>query len=101
MNLTENANAKACTAVVMHRATVCLWADSLEQKVEYTRWLNVWKKKMTFLSNDYGCGCCLHLFDLEGPKAAIDALPKDLLTISAWTENGLKQLPQHLLSKGA
>ena len=101
MNLTDEATAKVCTTVAMHRATVCLWADSIEQKVEYTAWLNTWRKKMTFVSHDYGCGCCIHLFDVEGPKVAIDAIPKDLLTISAWTENGLKQVPRHLLSKGA
>lgn len=87
-----------CTALVMHRATVCLLADSLEEKVEFTTWLTAWKKKMTFVSQDYGCGCCIHLFDLEGPKEAIAALPKDLLTVSAWTENGVKQSPRFLVS---
>ena len=71
-----------------HRATVCLWSASLEEKVDFTLWLNVWKKKMTFVSADYGCGCCIHLFDLEGPKEAIDALPPQLLTVSAWTKRG-------------
>ena len=80
-----------CPALAMHRATVCLLADSLEEKVEFTAWLTAWKKKMTFVSHDYGCGCCIHLFDVEGPQEAIAALPKDLLTISAWTENGVKQ----------
>ena len=100
MNLTlEVATSNSGTAITRHRATVCLWVESIEQKVEYTAWLTAWKKKMTYVSNDYGCGCCFHLFDVEGPKAAIDAIPKDLLVVSAWTENGLSQVSRHLLSR--
>jgi hypothetical protein len=69
---------------------VCIWSDSLEEKVELTTWLNTWRKVMTFVSHDYGGGCCIHLFDLEGPKEAIDALPTALLAVSEWTENGTK-----------
>jgi hypothetical protein len=73
------------------RATVCLWSESIEEKVEFTTWLNVWKKKLSFVSPDYGCGCCIHLFDLEGPEEAIHALPEQLLTVSNWTERGVRQ----------
>ena len=82
---------RASTATERHRATVCLWSESIEEKVEFTTWLNVWKKKMTLVSPDYGCGCCIHLFDLEGPKEAIDAIPESLLTVSEWTERGIRQ----------
>jgi hypothetical protein len=84
------------TASAMHRATVCLWSDSIEEKVEFTAWQTAWKRKMKYVSQDYGCGCCIHLFDLEGPKEAIAAIPQDLLTVSAWTEDGLKQVPRCL-----
>lgn len=73
----------------MHRATVCLWSESIEEKVEFTTWLTAWKRKMSYVSPDYGCGCCIHLFDLAGPKEAIDALPDELLTVSDWTEHGI------------
>ena len=76
-----------------HRATVCLWSDSLEEKVEFTTWLNAWKKKLAYLSHDYGCGCCIHLFDVEGPPEAIEALPQEVLAYSAWTAHGIKQPP--------
>ena len=71
-----------------HRATVCLWSESLEEKVDFTLWLNVWKKMMSFVSADYGGGCCIHLFDVEGPKEAIDAIPTQLLTVPAWIKRG-------------
>lgn len=77
------------TAPELHRATVCLWSESIEEKVEFTLWLTQWKRKMRYVSHDYGCGCCIHLFDLEGPKAAIEAIPHELLTVSDWTEHGI------------
>lgn len=79
------------TPIVTQRATVCFWADSIEEKVEFNAWQTAWQRKMTFVSHDYGCGCYIHLFDLEGPKEAVDALPPNLLTVSVWTEEGVRQ----------
>ena len=89
MNRLEVTPSACSAALSSHRATVCLWAESLEEKVEFTTWLNTWRKKMTFISHDYGCGCCIHLFDLEGPEEAIAAIPPELLTVSEWTETGV------------
>ena len=99
MNRLDELVPNTCAAPSMHRATVCLWSDSIEEKVEFTAWLTAWKKKMAFVSHDYGCGCCIHLFDLEGPREAIDALPKELLAVSQWTENGVKQVPPGCLPR--
>ena len=79
--------------LVTCRATVCLWSDSIEEKVEFTTWLTAWRKRLTYLSHDYGCAGCIHLFDVEGPGEAIDALPLELLMTSAWTERGVKPVP--------
>jgi hypothetical protein len=81
-------------AALSHRATVCFWSGSIEEKVDFTTWLTAWRKQITYLSHDYGCGCGIHLFDLEGPWDAIAALPQALLTISTWTEEGIKQPPR-------
>ena len=67
------------------RALVCFRAESIEAKVDYTTWLNAWRSKLTFVSRDRGCGCCIHLFNLEGTTEAIEALP-DSLTSLMWTE---------------
>lgn len=55
-----------------------MWAESIEEKVEFTLWLTAWKKRMRYVSPDYGGGG-LHLFDVEGPEEAIAALPECLL----------------------
>ena len=86
----------AGAGIATQRATVCLWAGSIEEKVEFTTWLSTWRKKMTFVSRDYGCSCCIHLFDIEGPPEAIDALPEVLLTVSAWAETGVKSARRYV-----
>jgi len=89
MNRLHELAPRTCTATEMQRATVCLWSASIEEKVDFTLWLNAWKSQLTFVSPDYGCGCCIHLFDVEGPKEAIAAIPENLLTVSEWTEHGI------------
>jgi hypothetical protein len=71
-----------------HRASVCISSDAPEEELAYKGWLEQWKEKMTFISNDYGCGCCVHLYDLEGPEEGISALPLSIRTTSDWTEKG-------------
>ena len=98
MNRCQNSTPEPGAPDELQRATVCLMADSIAEKADFTTWMQRWRKHVSFVSHDYGCGCCVHLFDLEASKEAIDAIPPDLLTVSAWTEHGLKQVPRHLLS---
>jgi hypothetical protein len=70
----------------MSRASICIASDSPEEADSFEAWTAQWKKKMTFFSDDYGCGCCVHLFDVEGPAEGIEAIPEKLRTTSEWTE---------------
>jgi hypothetical protein len=72
------------------RATICIASDAPEEEAAFAAWLENWEAKLTSISEDYGCGCCVHLFDIEGPKEAIDALPAKLQTTSDWSEKGVK-----------
>ena len=72
------------------RASVCIASDSSEEEVAFDAWLAVWKEKMSFISEDYGCGCCVHLFDLEGPSEAISALPEKIRATTNWSELGYR-----------
>jgi len=72
------------------RATISLSADASDEVDAFESWLETWKDKMTFVSGDYGCGCCVHLFDVEGPQEAISAIPESLRCQSQWTDEGVK-----------
>jgi hypothetical protein len=96
MNSLVSTSATSDSRLVLHRGTACLLADSIEENLEFTRWLNTWRRRLPFVSEDYGCGCCVHLFDFEAPKAAIEALPQELLIVSSWTENAREKVPRHL-----
>ena len=70
------------------RASVCVSSDSPEEEVAFAAWLERWKEKMSFISEDYGCGCCVHQFDLEGPSEAVAALPEKIRAMTDWSEKG-------------
>lgn len=70
----------------MQRASLSISEDSESEKSDFEAWSTRWKDKMTIFSDDYGCGCCVHLYDVEGPEEAIEAIPQALRTTSEWTE---------------
>ncbi len=76
----------------MLRSSVCISSDSEDEIVAFDDWLDVWKDKLEYISDDYGCGCCVHLYDIEGPADAIDAIPKSIKSESKWTEKGIKSV---------
>jgi hypothetical protein len=71
----------------MHRASISISSDSDAEKVAFEAWCALWKEKMSVFSDDYGCGCCVHLYDVEGPEEAIQAIPPELRTGSGWSES--------------
>ena len=37
-------------------------------------WFDRWETALA-VSDDQGCGCCVHIFDVDGPPEAFAALP--------------------------
>ncbi|MEI7941114.1 MAG: hypothetical protein WCK27_30940 [Verrucomicrobiota bacterium] len=72
------------------RASICVASDAPEEEAAFDAWLDRWKSELTFISGDYGCGCCVHLYDIEGPKEVVEAIPEQLRTSTDWTEKGVK-----------
>ena len=72
----------------MKRASISLDLDSEDELSKFEAWSQKWKKRMTVFSDDYGCGCCVSLYDIEGPDEAIDSIPKEIETMSEWSEGG-------------
>lgn len=73
----------------MTRASICISSDSPAEEVAFEEWLEQWVEKLTFVSGNYGCGCCVQLYDVEGPQEAIDTIPKKIRSRNTkWVQNG-------------
>lgn len=77
----------------MPRASICICVD-LPEEVETARaWFEKWRSELTYSSENYGCGCCVDIFDVEAPRQAIDELPASLLCHGDWMESGIRSKP--------
>ena len=54
------------------RAVVCALADRPEDVRAAERWLAEHRAALTFVSEDEGCGCCVHSWRVEGPAEVHD-----------------------------
>ena len=48
-------------------------------------WLRIHQDRLTYLSEQGGCGCCIVDWDMEGPREVIEKLPNSLRCDSGWT----------------
>ena len=70
-----------------HRATIFVDDPGDEPAEDYhwfIDWLEKWGEKVRVAG--YSTGGSEHIWDVAGPKPAIDQIPKHLLCASAWTE---------------
>jgi len=65
------------------RATLCIESNP-ENVAAIDAWFSRWGEKLTYKSPNQGCGCCVHIWDVEAPSEAIDELPKRVLSSSKW-----------------
>ena len=49
-------------------------------------WFARWNERLIYVSPDLGCGCCVHMFNVEGPREAMDELPPVLLASSDYAD---------------
>ncbi len=48
-------------------------------KVEVAaRWFEAWLPRLTYVSKNTGCGCCVDIYEVEGDEAAVAAIPRDV-----------------------
>lgn len=69
------------------RATVCIWFGARDDEAAFQAWLKTWGPRMVFVSDSYGYGSCVHLYDVLGPHEGIDAIPPQLRLLPEWTED--------------
>lgn len=70
----------------MKKATLCVDVNSDEREVVEV-WLVKWREALGFCSENEGCGCCVDIYHIEAPEAAIAELPLSVLATSDWSED--------------
>lgn len=73
------------------RATICVMVDEPSDVATVERWFATWGEELTYCSKNTGCGCCVNIWDVEGPADAIEALPESVLAASDWAGLGGKE----------
>ena len=69
----------------MSQATIIVAVDDAAEVAAIEAWFTRWREKLTFVSDNYGCGCCVDIWEAEGPSEAFDELPPQTYAGSEWT----------------
>lgn len=72
-------------AVHMARATIIVSADCHDEVEAVDRWFARWRERLSHVSENQGGGCCVDIYDVEGPPEAIEELPAPTRAISEWS----------------
>jgi hypothetical protein len=49
-------------------------------------WLEKWRSQLTFISENQGCGCCVDIWNVEGPGDAMKEIPEEVRSASEWAD---------------
>jgi hypothetical protein len=67
------------------RAEICVQTDRPDDVRAAKRWLELHRAELTFVSDDEGCGCCVHTWRVEGPADVVGSLPPEISATSDWS----------------
>jgi len=70
----------------MPRATIIVDVDHPDELRASEQWFAKWASMLTYRSENEGCGCCVNMWNVEGPHDAIADLPSGIKAQSAWAE---------------
>lgn len=73
------------------RASICALTDNPGEVDEAESWLEKNRDHLSYVSEMNGCGCCVFLWNVQGPKESIDTLPLHLSSGSAWSSEASRQ----------
>ncbi|MBD2744124.1 hypothetical protein [Coleofasciculus sp. FACHB-1120] len=68
----------------MPKASICVDAKTPEQEL-LKEWIQKWKGKIRYLSNNEGCGCCNDLYQVDAPAEVLNELPAKVFASSEWS----------------
>ena len=66
------------------RATICVNVTHDEERAAVDAWFEHWDERLTFVSENEGCGCCMDIWNVEGPEEAIREIPRYARAASDW-----------------
>jgi hypothetical protein len=69
----------------MPKVSITVQVDYPDEMAAVDAWFARWRSALTHESEDYGCGCCVHIWQLEGPAEAIAELPSAVVSGDGWT----------------
>ena len=78
----------ACYRLAMPRATIIVDVTHPDEVALSEDWLAKWTSSLTYRSENQGCGCCVNIWDVEGPEEALAALPSNIKGDSEWVQRG-------------
>jgi hypothetical protein len=58
-----------------------------EERAAVAAWFDRWRDRLTFLSGNRGCGCCVDMWNVDGPLEAIVELPPTVRAASDWARD--------------
>jgi hypothetical protein len=66
------------------RATICVTVEQASEREMVEAWFDRWRPQLTVVSENKGCGCCVDIWDVEGPTEAIADLRPQVRATSEW-----------------
>ncbi len=71
----------------MPRFTIIVDAEPKTELESVERWFARWKNELIYVSPQFGCGCCIFGWDVEGPQEALEELPREVLASGDWSRS--------------
>ena len=62
----------------MEKQRVIIDVNVASDVASFDAWLQRWRSDVQ-ISDDEGCGCCVHIWEIDGPQEAMRELPAHLL----------------------
>ncbi len=69
----------------MPRASICIAVDEPAEVEAGDKWLAANRERVNFVSENNGCGCCVDMYDLEGPAEVLATIPETIRSSSDWS----------------
>jgi hypothetical protein len=63
----------------MVRATLIASMDEPGEVRAMEAWFEQWRPRLSYVSENTGCGCCVHIYDVAGPADVIGTIPEALI----------------------